>query len=108
MNNTNPPTFTLTPKSAIYGTRVTLYNILSYLKAGWEPCLIQQWLSLSDQQMTEAIDYIQSNQYEIEHIYQHYLQETQAAYPISLKKRTAISNHTRSGYQLFQPLFSGN
>lgn len=108
MNKTNPPTFTLTPKSAIYGTRVTVYNVLSYLKAGWEPVLIQQWLSLSQQQMSEAIDYIQSNQPEIEHAYQHYLHETQEAYPISLKKRTAISDHSCSGYQLFQPLFSGN
>ena len=40
------------------GTRITLYDLLTYLKADWPPHLVQQWLNLTDAQMQGALDYI--------------------------------------------------
>ena len=36
---------------SLVGTRITLYEIMDYLKAEWPPKLIQQWLDLSDPQI---------------------------------------------------------
>ena len=42
----------------VAGTRITLYDILTYLKADWPQHLIEQWLNLTAAQMTAAMDYI--------------------------------------------------
>jgi uncharacterized protein (DUF433 family) len=52
------------------GTRITLYDILTYLKADWPPHLIQQWLNLTAAQMTAAMDYINTHHETVEAEYQ--------------------------------------
>jgi len=55
---------------SIAGTRITLYNVMDYLKAGWQPKLIQDWLNLSDKQIDEVMDYIEAHKDEVEAEYQ--------------------------------------
>jgi uncharacterized protein (DUF433 family) len=55
---------------SIAGTRITLYNVMDYLKAGWQPKLIQDWLNLSDTQIAEVMDYIATHKDEVETEYQ--------------------------------------
>jgi uncharacterized protein (DUF433 family) len=52
------------------GTRITLYDILTYLKVDWPPHLIEQWLNLTAAQMTAAMDYINTHRETVEAEYQ--------------------------------------
>lgn len=58
---------------SIAGTRITLYSILDYIHAGWPPKLIRDRLNLTDQQITDALDYIATHQTEVETEYQQVL-----------------------------------
>ena len=60
------------------GTRITLYDILAYVKADWPPQLIQQWLNLTAAQMTAALDYIREHRESVEAEYQLVLQHATA------------------------------
>ncbi len=39
----------------IAGTRITLYDIMGHLEAGWTPKLIQNWLPLTEEQLNAAL-----------------------------------------------------
>ncbi|MEA3342104.1 MAG: DUF433 domain-containing protein [Chloroflexota bacterium] len=77
MTRTNIPQTTIVRTRrglSVAGTRITLYDIMDYLTADWPPKLIRDWLNLTDKQMTDAMDYIESNRVEIEAEYQLVLQ----------------------------------
>jgi uncharacterized protein (DUF433 family) len=61
----------------IAGTRLTLYDIMAHLAAGWTPKFILNWLPLTEEQLNIAISYINSNYSEIEAEYQTILQTNQ-------------------------------
>jgi uncharacterized protein (DUF433 family) len=61
----------------IAGTRITLYDVLDHLVAGWTPKLILNWLPLTEEQLNAALSYIDSNRTEVEAEYQTVLQATQ-------------------------------
>lgn len=61
----------------IAGTRITLYNIMDYLKADWPAKLIQACLNLTDQQIADVMDYIETHQDEVEREYQQVLKEAE-------------------------------
>ncbi|HXG67270.1 MAG TPA: DUF433 domain-containing protein [Blastocatellia bacterium] len=61
----------------IAGTRITLYDVMDYLKADWPPSLIQQWLSLTDAQIADAMEYISTHRDEVEAEYQLVLQQAE-------------------------------
>jgi uncharacterized protein (DUF433 family) len=61
----------------IAGTRITLYDIMDHLVAGWTPKLILNWLPLTEEQLNAALSYIDSNRTEVEAEYQTVLQATQ-------------------------------
>ena len=61
----------------IAGTRITLYDVMDYVTAGWPPELIRDRLNLTDQQILEAMAYISAHQTEIEAEYQVVLQDAQ-------------------------------
>jgi uncharacterized protein (DUF433 family) len=61
----------------IVGTRITLYDIMDHLAAGWTPKLILNWLPLSEEQLNAALSYIAANRTTVEAEYQTVLQETQ-------------------------------
>jgi uncharacterized protein (DUF433 family) len=50
----------------ISGTRLTLYALLDYLKAGWSHEDIREWLGLSDEQLQVALGYIAAHNAEVE------------------------------------------
>lgn len=60
---------------SVAGTRVTLYSIMDYVKAGWPPALIRDWLSLSDTQIDAVMDYIEKHRPEVETEYETVLRE---------------------------------
>lgn len=62
----------------IAGTRITLYDVMDHLIAGWPPRLILNWLPLTEAQLDAAIAYIDAHRAEVEADYKAVLQETQA------------------------------
>ncbi len=55
---------------SIAGIRITLYDILDYLKAGWTPRLIQELLDLTESQIGDAMQYIEHHRAEVDAEYQ--------------------------------------
>jgi len=62
---------------SIAGTRITLYNIMDYLKAEWPPKLIRDRLNLSDKQISDVMNYIQTHREEVEDEYQEVLKQAE-------------------------------
>jgi uncharacterized protein (DUF433 family) len=54
----------------ISGTRITLYDMVDHLAAGWTPKLILHWLPLTEAQLDAALAYIEANQAAVEAEYQ--------------------------------------
>jgi uncharacterized protein (DUF433 family) len=80
MNETNTQQTTVVRTSrglSIAGTRITLYNIMDYLKADWPPKLIQDRLNLTDKQIADVMEYIETHREEVEAEYQIVLQQAE-------------------------------
>ncbi|RUS92462.1 hypothetical protein DSM107003_50280 [Trichormus variabilis SAG 1403-4b] len=58
----------------ITGTRITLYDVMDYLKAQYPSKLIREKLGLNDEQINLALAYIDAHLAEIETEYQEFLQ----------------------------------
>ncbi len=57
--NTSPNTVVRTDRGlSIAGSRITLYDVMDYITAGWPTRLIQNWLDLTDIQMADVMGYI--------------------------------------------------
>lgn len=70
------PTIVRTSRGlSVAGTRITLYDIMDYVKADWPLKLIQQWLSLSDTQIADVMEYIAAHRDEVEAEYELVLQQ---------------------------------
>jgi uncharacterized protein (DUF433 family) len=61
----------------IAGTRITLYDVLDYLHAGWPSKLIRDRLDLTEQQVADALVYIDKHKAEVEAEYQEVCQAAQ-------------------------------
>jgi uncharacterized protein (DUF433 family) len=61
----------------IAGTRITLYDVIDHIKAGWPPKLIRNWLPLTEAQLQGALSYIDTHRSEVEAEYQTVLQVAQ-------------------------------
>lgn len=57
----------------ISGTRVSIYDILDFLKVNYPPKLIQDKFNLTDSQISAAISYIDLNRTQVEAEYQEVL-----------------------------------
>lgn len=53
------------PLARIAGTRITVYDVLTYAEAGWHPSSIAVTLGLSTTQVDAALEYISQNQEEV-------------------------------------------
>src|SRR6187401_2538706 len=62
---------------SVAGTRVTLYELMDYLTAGWPPKLIRDRLNLTDQQVTDVLEYLDAHRAEVDAEYQQVLQEAE-------------------------------
>ena len=61
----------------ITGTRITLYDVLDYLHAGWPRKLIRDRLDLTEQQVVDALAYIDMHKAEVDAEYQEVCQTAQ-------------------------------
>ena len=75
--NTQTPIIRTERGLTIAGTRITIYDIIGHLEAGWTPKLMQNWLSLTDEQLDAALSYIDTHYSEVEAEYQTVLQIAQ-------------------------------
>jgi uncharacterized protein (DUF433 family) len=84
----------------IAGTRITVFDIMDYLKQGWHHTAIAAWLRLSSDQVLAAIDYIEQHQAEVEAEYQTILaREARGNPPEVQAKLNAI-------HEKYQPLWA--
>ncbi|MBE9122380.1 DUF433 domain-containing protein [Tychonema sp. LEGE 07199] len=58
----------------ISGTRLTLYDVIDFLKAEYSPKLIRNKFNLTDDQINTAMSYIEANRDRLETEYQQVLQ----------------------------------
>ena len=61
----------------VAGTRITLYSIMDYVKAGKSPEVIRDHFRLTIKQTNDVLDYIAQHQAEVETEYQQVLQEAE-------------------------------
>ncbi len=61
----------------ISGTRITLYDVMDYLKAQYPSKLIGDVLNLTEEQVNTAISYIERHSTEVEEDYQTVLREAE-------------------------------
>jgi len=62
---------------ALRGTRITLYDVMDYLKADYPHKSIRDIFNLTDEQMNGVLAYIEAHQAEVEAEYQEVLQTAQ-------------------------------
>jgi uncharacterized protein (DUF433 family) len=62
---------------SIAGRRLTLYSIMDYLQAGWPPHLIRDEFDLTEKQMADVMEYIETHRDEVEKEYQEVLQQAE-------------------------------
>jgi len=55
---------------SISGTRITLYDVMDYVTAGWPARAIRDRLQLTEQQITGVMAYIEGHRAEVEREYQ--------------------------------------
>lgn len=62
----------------IAGDRITLYDIMDYLKLGWSSERIRDWFRLTEWQIAGAMRYIDEHRAEVEAEYQQVLEDAEA------------------------------
>lgn len=62
---------------SIAGTRITLYDVMDYLTEQYPPKFIRAMLSLTDEQVSTALSYIETHRAEVEVEYQLVLKEAE-------------------------------
>jgi uncharacterized protein (DUF433 family) len=83
----------------IAGTRITVYDIMDYLKMDWHHTTIAAWLRLSSHQVLAAIDYINTHREEVEPEYRLMLERDARGNPPEVQsKLDAI-------HQKYQPIW---
>lgn len=88
----------------IAGTRITLYDLMDYLKAQYPPKLIRDMFDLSDEQIVAALSYVETYRAEVELEYQEIIrtaEETRQYWEAYNRERFAqiAANPPRSGYE---------
>jgi len=58
----------------IFGTRITIYDIMDYLEEGWHHTAIAATLGISSSQVLAAVQYIKEHQNEVQAAYQKILE----------------------------------
>jgi uncharacterized protein (DUF433 family) len=59
---------------SVAGTRITLYMLMDYIKEGYPTKFIKGFFKLTDEQMTDVMDYIETHKTDFEAEYQLVLQ----------------------------------
>jgi uncharacterized protein (DUF433 family) len=61
----------------ISGTRITLYDLMDYIHAGYPPQLIRNYFYITDDQFKSAMSYIENHREQVEREYQIVLKEAE-------------------------------
>ncbi|BBD66817.1 hypothetical protein NIES4072_59070 [Nostoc commune NIES-4072] len=61
----------------IAGTRITLYDVMDYVTEQYPPKFIRAMLNLTDEQVNDALSYIETHRQEVEAEYQLVLKEAE-------------------------------
>lgn len=61
----------------ISGTRITLYDVMDYVKAQYPPKFIRSLFNLTEEQINTALSYIETNRPEVEAEYQLVLKQAE-------------------------------
>lgn len=61
----------------IPGTRITLYQLMDYIHAGYAPEIIRDYFYITDEQFRAAMSYIETHYIEVEAEYQSVLQQAE-------------------------------
>jgi uncharacterized protein (DUF433 family) len=64
---------------SIAGTRITIYQLMDYLKADQPTSLIKKLFNLSDEQMNGVLQYIAQHPQQVEEEYQEVLRQAEAS-----------------------------
>lgn len=73
--STGQPLIILTERGlSIAGSRITVYDVMDFLKASYSPKLIRDKFNLTDEQINAALSYISANSTQLEAEYQEVLQ----------------------------------
>ena len=64
----------------IAGTRITLYDVMDFLKAQYPPKLIRDKFNLTDEQINAALSYLEANHIQVEAEYQEVLHTREEIY----------------------------
>ena len=89
----------------IAGTRITLYDVIDYLKAQYPPKFIRDAFNLTDEQLHAALSYIEVHQTDVEAEYQEVLKTAEETrhYWEERKPRSLLPSllppPPRSGYE---------
>ena len=62
---------------SIAGTRITLYDVMDYVTAGYPSHRIQELLKLTDRQIADVMAYIEQHRAEVEAEYQQVVREAE-------------------------------
>ena len=77
-NAASQPTVVRTSRGlSIAGRRLTLYSIMDYLQAGWPLHLIRDEFNLTEKQIADVMEYIETHRDEVEKEYQEMLQQAE-------------------------------
>lgn len=63
---------------SVHGTRITLYQIMDYMNAGWPQNLIRDRLNLSEEQIADIWAYMETHRPEVEAEYEEVLRQSDA------------------------------
>src|ERR1700687_5303815 len=75
------------PGPKISGTRITVYDIMDYLKEGWHHTAIAATLRISSAQVLAAIQYIEDHQEDVQANYQKILDRCAKGNPPEIQAR---------------------
>jgi uncharacterized protein (DUF433 family) len=75
----------------IAGTRITVYDIMDYLKQDWHHTAIAAWLRISSTQVLAAIQYIDEHRAEVEAEYRRILEREARGNPPEIEEKRAAS-----------------
>jgi uncharacterized protein (DUF433 family) len=79
-SNQNPAIVRTERGLTIAGTRISIYNVMDFLKAQYPSQLIQDRFHLTDAQVSAALSYIEANRTQVEAEYQEVLRTREEIY----------------------------
>ena len=74
----------------IVGTRITVYDIMDYLRQNWHHTAIAAWLRLSSHQVLAAIEYIEAHRAEVEAEYRIMLEREARGNPPEIQAKVDV------------------